>query len=98
MRLMKADTLSPTTEAAIWTRVIHPDGELTPSAARAILPLEFDEGDRRRMHELSRKAQEGALTPEERLEIDNFERVGTTLAILKSKARKLLRRVARRRP
>jgi hypothetical protein len=97
MQVMKADTLSPTTEAAIWTRVIHPDGELTPAAARAILQLEFDAADRRLMHKLSEKARQGKLTEEEQFAIDNFERVGTTLAILKSKARKLLRRAARRR-
>lgn len=91
---MKADTLSLTTEAAIWTRVIHPDGELTPAAARAILRLEFDATDQKRMHELSEKAREGSLTADEQVAIDNFERVGTTLAILKSQARKLLRRTA----
>lgn len=96
MQSMKAETMSPTTEAAIWTRVIHPDGELSPQTARAVLKLEFDDHDQERAHELALKAQEGTLTPEEQYEIDNYERVGTLLAILKSKARKVLKRTPRR--
>jgi hypothetical protein len=94
---MKTAALPPTTEAAIWARVIHPNGEITPAVARAFLQLEFSDDDQERMHELSQIAQEGALTPEEQFEIDNFERVGNMLAILKSQSRKLLKRVTRRR-
>jgi hypothetical protein len=89
---MKTATLPPTTEAAIWARVIHGSAELTPRVARAILKLEFSVDDQERMHDLALKAQEGRLTPEEEFEIDNFERVGTMLAILKSRSRKLLKR------
>jgi hypothetical protein len=40
-----------TTEGAIWGRVIRPEKEgLSPEAARALLRLEFDEADRKRMH------------------------------------------------
>lgn len=95
---MKTNTLSPATEAAIWTRVIHPNGRLSAHAARAILMLEFPVGDRQRMHELALKAQEGTLTPAEEVEISSFERAGTLLAILKSKARKVLKRTPRRHP
>ena len=94
---MKTARLPPTTEAAIWARVIHPNGELTPALARAILKLEFSADDEERMHELSRKAQEGVLTPEEQFEIDNFERVGNMLAIWKSQSRQLLKRARGRR-
>jgi len=94
---MKTEIPSSTTEAAIWARVIHPNGELSPQTARAILKLEFPESDQQRMHELALKAQEGDLTPEEEVETDNFERAGTTLAILKSKARKVLKQTSRRR-
>jgi hypothetical protein len=97
MTTMKTGVLPPTTEAAIWARVIHPNGELTPAVARAILQLEFSNDDQERIHELSQEAQEGTLTPEEQFEIDNFERVGNMLAILKSQSRKLLKRVPRRR-
>jgi hypothetical protein len=92
---MTTAILSPTTEAAIWARVIHPKGKLEPAVARAILKLEFSAEDQERMHELSQKAQEGELTPEEQFEIDNFERVGNLLAIMKSQSRKLLKRTRR---
>jgi hypothetical protein len=97
MTRMKTARLPPTTEAAIWARVIHPNGKLTPIVARAILQLEFSDDDQERMHELSQKAQDGALTAEEQFEIDNFERVGNMLAIWKSQSRKLLKRAPRRR-
>ncbi len=96
MASMSTATLPPTTEAAIWARVINPNGQLTPPVARAILKLEFSADDQARMHELAEKAQEGELTPEEQFEIDNFERVGNMLAILKSQSRKLLKKCARR--
>ena len=92
---MKSETLSHSTEAAIWTRVIHPDGEMSRRTAQAILKIEFDENDRQRMHELALKAQEGTLTAEEEYAIANYERAGTLLAILKSQARKVLKRTLR---
>ena len=95
MANMSTATLPPTTEAAIWARVIHPNGKLEPAVARAILKLEFNAEDQVRMHELSQKAQEGELTPEEQFEIDNFERVGNLLAIMKSQSRKLLKHTRR---
>ena len=95
---MKTARIPPTTEAAIWARVIHRNGELTPKVARAILQIEFGEEDQERMHDLSQKAQEGTLAPDEQFEIDNFERVGNMLAILKSQSRKLLKRTSTHRP
>jgi len=83
------------TEAAIWTRIVHPDGKLTPSAARAILKLSFPDRDRQRMHTLAAKARAGTLTPDDEFEIDNYERVGHLLSILKSKARKTLKQSRR---
>jgi hypothetical protein len=94
---MKTAQLPPTTEAAIWARVIHGNSELTRPVARAILKLEFPAADQERMHELSQKARDGTLTSDEEFEIDNYERVGTMLAILKSRSRKLLKRTPRRR-
>jgi hypothetical protein len=73
-------------------RILHPDEELSPRTARAILGLSFPESDISRMHELSGKARAGTLTPEEDAEMDNFERVGSILSILKSKARQALKR------
>ena len=80
-----------TTEAAIWERVIHPNGKMTAAAARQIVQLEFSNDERARMHELVAKNQAAALTPEEASELDNYCRVGTTLSILQSRARRVLK-------
>lgn len=82
------------TASAIWSRVVKPEqGDFTPEAARAILKLDFDPEDHRRADELSEKARQGALTPEERAEIEEFLRVGNELAVLQSKARLSLKRM-----
>ena len=44
------------------------------------------------MRELSAKARAGTLTPGERDEIEQYERVACTLDILHSKARRVLKR------
>ena len=62
---MKTQSLSPTTELAVWLRVLHPDGELRPQVARGILRLSFPRSDKNRMHVLSKKAHAGTLSPEE---------------------------------
>lgn len=43
------------------------------------------------MRDLSAKARAGTLTPEESDQMDNFERVGSILSTLKSKARQILK-------
>jgi hypothetical protein len=92
---MKTASLAPKTEAEVWMRILHPDEELSPRVARAILTLAFPKNDTSRMHELSAKARAGTLTPEEDAEMDNFERVGSILSTLKSKARQVLKRSRR---
>jgi hypothetical protein len=88
------------TEASIWEHVIHPKGELRHrEVARSILQLSFSPEERIRMHELAVRNQDGSLTVEEESELDHYNRVGTLLSIMKSKARKLLkngRRAARK--
>ena len=79
-------------EVTIFSRLIeHGEVPLTPPTAQYILGLTFPESERRRMHELSMKAQEDKLTKAEKIEIDSYERVGTLLSIWKSQARKVLR-------
>lgn len=81
------------TEAAIVGRLMKPDrGDFSPAAARELLNLRFGEDDQARMHELSRKAQEGTLSPDEQEEIENYSRVGYWLGILWSRARLSLKR------
>ena len=43
------------------------------------------------MHELAEKARAGTLILEEHVELDNYERVGHVLSLMKSKVRKKLR-------
>jgi hypothetical protein len=83
------------TEEAIWDRLLEPDKPtLTPAAARSILALEFPQADQKRMHDLAAKARAGTLTATEAEEIDVYGRVGSVLSILKSKARKSLRKAS----
>ena len=89
---MKADTLMPSTEGAIWARIVDPDsGDLTREAAQTLLRLDFSSADRRRMEELAEKASAGALTPRERKDALSYNRVAHLLALLQSKARQSLR-------
>jgi hypothetical protein len=92
---MKSASLAPKTEAEVWMRILHPDQDLSPRVARAILGLSFPNTDISRMKELSAKARAGTLTPEEDAEMDDFERVGSILSTLKSKARQVLKRSGR---
>ncbi|MDG3002357.1 hypothetical protein [Paludisphaera mucosa] len=77
-----------TSEAAILGRVLQPEqATLDAGAARAILAFGFSPADKDRMVELLARAKMGTLTADESTEIDNYERVGHMLSLLKSKAR-----------
>jgi len=79
--------------AAILNRLIAPDAEdLSPDAAESILKLRFQDSDHARMDELAAKAKSGALIDEEKGELEEYLLVADFLAILKSKARRSLRR------
>lgn len=92
---MKTESLTPKTEVDVWMGILHPDKDLSPSVASAILRLSFPKNDISRMRELSAKARAGTLTPEEETAMESFERAGSTLSILKSKARQILKRSRR---
>jgi hypothetical protein len=79
---------TPTTDAAIVGRLDKPDhSDFSVEAAREILSIQLSDADQTRMQELSRKAQEGTLTPSEQGEVESYRRVGYWLGILWSKAR-----------
>jgi hypothetical protein len=81
-----------TSEVAILNRVIEPGKPtFSPESARDILALDFTQEDKERMHQLSVKAQEGTLTPDEETAITNYERIGHLINILQSKARRSLK-------
>jgi hypothetical protein len=88
--------MTKNTSTAILNRLIDPaTGDLSPQAARSILRLDFPDSDHARMAELSAQAQTGALTTDEREELNEYLRVADLLAVLQSKARRSLRRVGR---
>jgi hypothetical protein len=76
--------------ADIWDRITRSQGPLSPAAARALLKLQFDERDRRRMRDLVAKSRTGELTPDDQLEADTYEQLGCLLDIIHSKARQAL--------
>ncbi len=81
----------PTTEAAIFARLWdRSPGGLTPTVARHVLRLGFESDDLRQMHVLLERNRTGALTAAEREELDGYVKVADLLAILQSKARKVL--------
>ena len=88
---MSTASASSVSEMAILRRIV--DGEqsdFTKEAAQAILRLSFGAADRVRMNALAVKNQAGELTADEEEELTNYIRVGQTLGILQSKARRAL--------
>lgn len=83
--------VAPTSEGAIWERIIHPTGPMSRATAERIVELEFTDEERQRMHELAKRNRAGTLPPGEYEELDNFCRVGSTLSYLKSRARQVLK-------
>ena len=84
MQLSRVDSSA----VAILSRVLGPDQpNWSPEVAHALLALDFNQADKKRMRQLSAKARKGTLTEDEQVEIDNYERVGHLLNLLQSKAR-----------
>ncbi|MEK6323553.1 MAG: hypothetical protein AABN33_18085 [Acidobacteriota bacterium] len=91
---MQEASIINSSEAALWGRLFDPTShELSTDLARYVLTLRFPQPDIDRMHELAEKARAGTLTLEEHIELDNYERVGHVLSLMKSKARKALKKV-----
>jgi hypothetical protein len=83
---------------AILRRVVDPDSDkpiLSAEAARAMLRLRFSAADKRRMNRLAARNRQSKLKPEEEVELSNYIRVGQTLGILQSKARRSLKAIPR---
>jgi hypothetical protein len=88
-----------TSQAAIFARLWESDEDgLSPELARHVLKLGFSEKDQAEMHELTAKNQTGKLTSAESETLANYVTVGDLLAILQSKARKLLKQSPRKKP
>jgi hypothetical protein len=67
---------------------------LTPESAAALLSLRADADVEARVDELRRKASEGALTPAEDAEYENFIEAVDVVSIMQAKARRFLSRQA----
>jgi hypothetical protein len=89
---MSSQVITPNTEAAILARIIQTDErELTPDAARYLLSMRLPSSDEDRVNELSEKARQDSLTEAERQELDSYLHIGSLLAVMQSKARRLLK-------
>jgi hypothetical protein len=67
-------------------------GDLSPDLARLVLSLDFPATDHARYSDLAARAQEDALTDEEKAELDDYLSVNDFLIILQAKARASLSR------
>jgi hypothetical protein len=80
-------------ELAIWERVFVPDPRrITADQARYLLGVRFSKTDRDRIQELSEKADDGTIEPEEQIELERYIHVGHLLSILKAKLRGRLKK------
>ena len=78
-------------DVTILARLLGKEGgQLPADEARYILSLGFNDRDKARMHELAVRNQEDALSPGEKEELFAYGRMGDLLAILKSRARRVL--------
>ena len=66
--------------------------EMTQAGARDLLKMAFSAQDQQRMMELLEKGSQGTRTPEEDQQAREFERLGHVLSMLKSMARRTLKR------
>ena len=81
------------TEAAILSRLIHPErDDWSNEAAQALLRLAFDQEDLDRIHDLVTRNQADDLTPVERDELESYLRISSFLDLMHAKARRTVRK------
>ncbi len=85
-----------TSEIAILGRVLSNGKDFTPALARHLLKLGFSAEDNTRINDLAARNQEGALSPKEQEELHGFANAGCLLGILHAKARRALKKTARK--
>ena len=82
-----------TSEGDILARAIDPARpDFSVEAARSISKIDFAPDDHAKMRLLAAKARNGTLTNEDRMALENYERVNNLLGILRSKARRSIKR------
>jgi|SRR5579872_235170 len=85
-----------TSEMAILGRVLSNGKDFTPALARHMLRLGFSAEDKARINDLAARNREGALSSKELEELHGFANAGCLLGILHAKARKVLKKQARK--
>ena len=76
-------------ESGILERAITADNKSwSPEAARAILTFKLADADLRRADELAAKARSGAMTDEERQNLENYFHVGRLVEFMKARSLK----------
>jgi len=79
-------------EPVIWARLIQaPKAPISPEAAHYLLSIDFSEADHARMQELMDRSNEGALTSDEKAELDGYVNIANVLSVMHSQARVALR-------
>ena len=76
------------TEADILNDIVSPARrDLSPEAAKSILDLHFSASAMARIRSLLRANNRGSISPEGRLQLEKYLRVGQLLDLLHAKAR-----------
>ena len=80
-------------EAAILTRIIHPErDDLSQEAANALLHVGLEQQDLERIHVLVTKNQEDALTPAEKADLESYLRISSIFDLMHVRARRSLKK------
>jgi hypothetical protein len=80
-------------EPVIWARLIQAQqAPISPETARYLLSIDFSEADHARMQELMDKSNEGALTSDEKAELDGYVNIANVLSVMHSRARVALKK------
>ena len=88
---MGTSFVTPNTEASIMARLLDLRTlEITPAVAEFLLTLRFPDEDVARMNNLSDLAQRDLLDADRQAELDSYIHVSNLLALMQSRARRLL--------
>ena len=90
---MDSQLLCPNREADIWARLIQtPGDDLSRETAEYLLSMRLGDSDLNRLHQLAEGSEAGTLTGAELAEFDSYLHIGNLLAVMQSKARRVLGR------
>ena len=88
---MTTDASVSISDSAILSRLEWPeDSQLSVAAATGLLSIRFRPTDLDRIHDLLIKNQDGVISADEQIELDNLTRVSFLLDLLHSRARRAL--------